>query len=198
MIPAIPAESKRLVYLANKSKAMKQSSIITFKAVLLALAAMLSINIASAQNDWMGRRYMTEDPSKCIDMMLKEAAKDKDIQSMPAFEKQVFMGVISIAEIKFAIVFKAKNKFAMTVIARINEKAAKAANLELDREKRENISTQLNQMSADMKITGSYAIDGKKLVLTSSDGVQELTILEDGKKIMGDKDMENMVLVRVK
>ena len=62
------------------------------------------------------------------------------------------------------------------------EKAAKAANLELDREKRENISTQLNQMSADMKITGSYAIDGKKLVLTSSDGVQELTILEDGKK----------------
>lgn len=177
---------------------MKQSSIITFKAVLFALAAMLSINIASAQNDWTGRRYISEDPSKCMDMMLKEAAKDKDIQSMPALEKQVFMGVLAIAEIKVAVLFKAKNKFAMTVIASINEQAAKAAKFELDREKRETISAQLNQMSADMKVTGTYAIDGKTIILTSKEGTQKLTILEDGKKIMGDKDMENMVLVRVK
>ena len=91
------------------------------------LAALLMLSSMSLAQDWTGRRYVSEDPSKCMDMMLKEAARDKETQSMPAIERQAFMGVIALTEIKVAVVFKPKYKFAMTIITRLNEDAVKAA-----------------------------------------------------------------------
>lgn len=164
------------------------------------LAALLMLSSMSLAQDWAGRRYVSEDPSKCMDMMLKEAARDKEIQSMPAIERQAFMGVIALTEIKVAVVFKPKYKFAMTIITRLNEDAVKASKVEMDREKREQISTLMNQMSADMKETGTYSIKGDAVILTTKNGeTTKLKIIqEDGKKLQAEADLENMILVRVK
>ena len=88
----------------------------------------------------------------------------------------------------------------MTIITRLNEDAVKAAKVEMDREKREQISTLMNQMSADMTETGTYSIKGDAVILTTKNGeTTKLKIIqEDGKKLQAEADLENMILVRVK
>ena len=58
----------------------------------------------------------------------------------------------------------------------------------------------MNQMSADMKETGTYSIKGDAVILTTKNGeTTKLKIIqEDGKKLQAEADLENMILVRVK
>ncbi|MBR5074617.1 MAG: hypothetical protein IKX26_05235, partial [Bacteroidales bacterium] len=124
--------------------------------LLIALAALFVNNIASAQ-DWNGRRYITEDPGKCHDVIVQMLTNDESFKSMPASERQTFQMFFSIAEMNMAIVFKSKNRYVSTAMFKINDKIAQAIGVgsaEMD-----NAKQALAEISNETKILGTYSIE---------------------------------------
>lgn len=153
--------------------------------LLIALAALFVNNIASAQ-DWNGRRYITEDPGKCHDVIVQMLTNDESFKSMPASERQTFQMFFSIAEMNMAIVFKSKNRYVSTAMFKINDKIAQAIGVgsaEMD-----NAKQALAEISNETKILGTYSIEDGILTLISNDGTKETYKLldKDGKRIQAD------------
>ena len=153
--------------------------------LLIAFAALFVNNIASAQ-DWNGRRYITEDPGKCHDIIVQMLTNDESFKSMPASERQTFQMFFSIAEMNMAIAFKSKNRYVSTAMFKINDKIAQAIGLqsaEMDAARQS-----LAEISNETKIIGTYSIEDGILTLISNDGTKETYKLldQDGKRIQAE------------
>ena len=169
----------------------------TAKVLLLALAVLFLNSISYAQY-WNGRRYINEDPELCHQVIMKQMVADKDYKDMPQIEREAVVTLLSMTDIRIGIVFKSKNRFVMSVMMSINNKLAHAA--DMGREEIEQANAQLMQLSADMKTTGTYTIDGNKLSLNTKEDndVIDCIILDDGQRIQASDKKDKIVFKRQK
>ena len=85
----------------------------------------------------------------------------------------------------------------MTVMMRLNQKVAKAA--KLDDETKAQFQSLLNELSADMKETLVYSVDGDTLTFIDDDKEKiTFTIKDDGKKLASGEFFNKMIFVRKK
>ena len=161
------------------------------------LSAILLISSTIYAQDWNGRRYITEDPELCHKVIMKQMVADKDYADMQQMEKEAIVTLLAMTDIRIGIAFKSKNKYVLSVMMNINSKLAHAASM--GREEIEQANNNLMQLSADLKETGTYAIQGNKLLLNSKDDeVVECSILDDGQRIQASDKQEKVVFKRLK
>ena len=103
-----------------------------------------------------------------------------------------------MTDIKIGMAFKSKNRFVSTVMMSINNSLAHKASM--GREQIEEANSMLMQLSADMKSSGTYTIEGKNLNIKDDTNKETVTftLLEDGQKIQATEDGITIVFKRLK
>ena len=165
---------------------------------LMVISSAFCFDNSLAAQDWNGRRYITEDLEVCHQMILKLLAKDKSFSDAPAVEKEAVVALLAMTDIKIGMAFKSKNRFVSTVMMSINNSLAHKASM--GREQIEEANSMLMQLSADMKTSGTYTIEGKNLNIKDDTNKETVTftLLEDGQKIQATEDGITIVFKRLK
>ena len=166
------------------------------KLLLIGLLSVVSLFQLNAQ-DWAGRRYLSEDPSALHAALVAYIQKDAEFQKLSKMEQTQYMSVIYMVEFRMAVAFKSKMRCDFTVIAKANEAILKATNA--NDEKRAAIAQAMNNITNDLKASGTYSIEGNKLTITEKNGEKMSFKLMDseGEKMTSD-EYNNIVLTRVK
>ena len=167
------------------------------KAIILSMAAVLFLSSVANAQDWNGRRYSSEDPGACHEYIVNTITSTSDFKKEDAATRQSIMTVLSMTEMNIGFVFKSKKRVDMTVMMRLNQKVAKAA--KLDDETKAQFQSLLNELSADMKETLVYSVDGDTLTFIDDDKEKiTFTIKDDGKKLASGEFFNKMIFVRKK
>ena len=166
------------------------------KFLLIGLLTVVSLFQLNAQ-DWAGRRYLSDDPSALHAALVAMIQKDGDFQKLSKLEQTQYLSVIYMIEFRMAVAFKSKMRCDFTVIAKANEAILKATNA--NDEKRAAIAQTMNNITNDLKASGTYSIEGNKLTITEKNGEKMSFKLMDseGEKMTSD-EYNNIVLTRVK